>query len=264
MSPSFHLRRAPVRVRGGWTRGCWCTGAHMGVHPRLPSPAPLLSPQLFQGNWDAVTPAVQPLGRMVQARHVRILPRRFHNRIVLRAELLGCPPGTAARGGCRGLPPGARTPAPCPPLPLPKVPTAPLGVLPVTATVTAMPTPPPCGAGEFWCGDGCVGASRRCDGVADCAGGADEAGCEPPTTATPTHPARCPHCWGPLGACAPSGAGVWGAGPLTARLCFLQPPSPRQRRHPGADPAAASSPPDSGEPWGWGGGTRWGAGGGSG
>lgn len=220
--------------------GAGTRGACMGVHPPTPSPAPPLSPQLFQGNWDAVTPVVRPLGRMVQAQHVRILPRRFHNRIVLRAELLGCPPGTAAiGGGSVGVPPAARTPRS--PLPLPKVAPAPLG---------ATPTPPPCGAGELWCGDGCVGASRRCDGVADCAGGADEAGCKPPPTAVPTRPARYPHCWGPLGACAPTGAGVWGAGPLTARLYSLQPPGPHQRWHPG-------------EPRGWGG-MRRGAGGGSG
>ncbi|CAM9200588.1 unnamed protein product [Bubo scandiacus] len=48
--------------------------------------------ELFQGNRDADTLAVRLLGRMVQARHVRILPQDFHNRIVLRAELLGCPP----------------------------------------------------------------------------------------------------------------------------------------------------------------------------
>lgn len=68
-----------------------CTGVHPGVHPFTLTAA---LPQLFQGNWDATTPVVQPLGHMVQARYVRILPRSFHNAIFLRAELLGCPTGT--------------------------------------------------------------------------------------------------------------------------------------------------------------------------
>lgn len=51
-------------------------------------------PQLFQGNWDATTPVVQPLDHVVQARYVRVVPQRFHNAIFLRAELLGCPTGT--------------------------------------------------------------------------------------------------------------------------------------------------------------------------
>lgn len=61
--------------------------------------------QLFQGNQDATTPVVRLLGRMVQAQHVRILPQDFHNRIVLRAELLGCPTGTRDNGGQGGHPP---------------------------------------------------------------------------------------------------------------------------------------------------------------
>ncbi|XP_050572817.1 LOW QUALITY PROTEIN: SCO-spondin-like [Cygnus atratus] len=168
--------------------------------------------QLFQGNLDAVTPAVQPLGRMVQAQHVRILPRRFHNRIVLRAELLGCPP----------------------------VPPAPLGAVPVTATVMAMPTPPPCGAGEFWCGDGCVGASRRCDGVADCTGGADEAGCEPPSTAVPTHPASPP---------APASAGILGLTPQPPPAPPTAPPAePPTAAGTGAPHPAVLGPATSGPP----------------
>lgn len=67
--------------------------------------------QLFQGNQDASTPVVRLLGRMVQAQHVRILPQDFHNRIVLRAELLGCPTGTRDNGGQGGHPPPGGCPS---------------------------------------------------------------------------------------------------------------------------------------------------------
>ncbi|XP_068790174.1 SCO-spondin-like [Struthio camelus] len=50
--------------------------------------------ELFQGNFDDTTPVARTFGRMLQARHVRILPQDFHNGIFLRAELLGCGPGS--------------------------------------------------------------------------------------------------------------------------------------------------------------------------
>lgn len=109
----------PLPCTCGWVQVCWCTAVHMdlrkglcmslcrgvcmgvhmgtctGVHPGVhPFTLTAALPQLFQGNWDATTPVVQPLGRMVQARYVRILPQGFHNAIFLRAELLGCPTGT--------------------------------------------------------------------------------------------------------------------------------------------------------------------------
>ncbi|XP_072707738.1 SCO-spondin-like [Ciconia boyciana] len=155
--------------------------------------------ELFQGNWDAGTPAVRLLGRMVQARHVRILPQDFHNRIVLRAELLGCPPGPV-----------------------------------VTVTMPATPSRRPCGAGEFRCGSGCLPASRRCDGVTDCPGSADEAGCEPPTSSSPTAPAAAGVLASPTTqppsappAAAPPGTGTRllpaGAEPTPAADCVLSP-----------------------------------------
>lgn len=204
----------PLPCTCGWVQVCWCTAVHMdlcmglcmslrtgvcmgvhmgtctGVHPGVhPFTLTAALPQLFQGNWDATTPVVQPLDHMVQARYVRILPQGFHNAIFLRAELLGCPTGTlrCAEGA---PPPPPRTSSPCPPLPLPEV--------PLDLAVTTVVTPAPCGTGEFWCGVSCVTASRRCDGATDCPGGADEAGCEPPSSTTlPTHPARYWHWWGP-------------------------------------------------------------------
>ncbi|XP_056190274.1 LOW QUALITY PROTEIN: SCO-spondin-like [Falco biarmicus] len=52
--------------------------------------------QLFQGPPDPSTPAVWLLGRMVQARHVRLLPQDPLPRIALHAELLGCPSGSGS------------------------------------------------------------------------------------------------------------------------------------------------------------------------
>lgn len=125
LRPRCRLHRGATATAGGhggrhavstgctWSHGCTHGATHVGARaqacapPCLSLPAhpclcpPSLSPplQLFQGNWDASTPAVRLLGRMVQARHVRILPQDFHNRIVLRTELLGCPPGMGGRGG---------------------------------------------------------------------------------------------------------------------------------------------------------------------
>ncbi|XP_069738785.1 LOW QUALITY PROTEIN: SCO-spondin-like [Phaenicophaeus curvirostris] len=48
--------------------------------------------RLFQGSRDAVSPSVRLLARMLQARHVRIVPQGSHHHLVLRVELLGCPP----------------------------------------------------------------------------------------------------------------------------------------------------------------------------
>ncbi|XP_074051346.1 SCO-spondin-like [Macrotis lagotis] len=59
-------------------------------HEILPGILP--TPQLFPGNWDDSTPAVRTFGRLVQARHVRVLPHDFHHNIFLRVELLGCDP----------------------------------------------------------------------------------------------------------------------------------------------------------------------------
>ncbi|XP_068939311.1 SCO-spondin-like [Petaurus breviceps papuanus] len=59
-------------------------------HEVLPGILPM--PKLFPGNWDDSTPAVRTFGRVVQARHVRVLPRDFHHSIFLRVELLGCNP----------------------------------------------------------------------------------------------------------------------------------------------------------------------------
>ncbi|XP_062426817.1 LOW QUALITY PROTEIN: SCO-spondin-like [Rhea pennata] len=64
--------------------------------------------ELFQGNSDDTTPAVRTFGRVLQAQHVRILPRDFHNGIFLRAELLGCPAGEPSLP----LAPGAGVPEP--------------------------------------------------------------------------------------------------------------------------------------------------------
>lgn len=240
MSPPLHLWHAPTRMRragcgvlehGG--RAWGCTPPLPALHPRSPRSSSRVTGMpscRWCGRWGAwCRRSTCASSRAASTTASSSAPSCWAARQV--PQPMG--------GGPWGFPPAARTPRS--PLPLPKVAPAPLG---------ATPTPPPCGAGELWCGDGCVGASRRCDGVADCAGGADEAGCKPPPTAVPTRPARYPHCWGPLGACAPTGAGVWGAGPLTARLYSLQPPGPHQRWHPG-------------EPRGWGG-MRRGAGGGSG
>ncbi|KAM9572871.1 SCO-spondin-like [Guaruba guarouba] len=135
--------------------------------------------QLFQGNQDSSTPAVRLLGRMVQAQHVRILPQDFHNRIVLRAELLGCPPVPPARHGAVTVP---VTPEMLPVIPM----------MPVTLTVPVTPSQRPCAMGEFQCGSGeCVLGGPQgplCDGVTDCRDGTDEAGCGPPSTTSPVAP----------------------------------------------------------------------------
>lgn len=195
---------APEGAGGATSRTCSCGGTqgprtwmlmHMRAHPSARSACtPRLSPcssQLFQGNRDAGTPAVRLLGRMVQARHVRILPQDFHNRIVLRAELLGCPPGTGGPG--RPFTPLPWQPFPTHLYPLPKVPPAQLGVVtvPVTmtvpvVTVTMLVTPSqrPCGVGEFQCRNGgCVPGGPHgalCNGINDCGDLSDELPCGEP------------------------------------------------------------------------------------
>nr|XP_014342845.1 PREDICTED: SCO-spondin [Latimeria chalumnae] len=49
--------------------------------------------QLFQGNVDDSSPAVEKFDRMITARYVRVLPHDFSNGIYLRTELLGCGEG---------------------------------------------------------------------------------------------------------------------------------------------------------------------------
>lgn len=184
----------PLPCMCGWVQVCWCCvrgfepglvsgfahgcaqgGAH-GYAPRCTTlhthhcPPTALSGQL--GCHHAGGAATGPRGAgTLRPRRPSALPQRH-----LPAGRAAGLPNRYPALCCGGYP---QTSSPCPPLPLPKVPLA--------VTVT----PASCGTGEFWCGVSCVTASRRCDGVIDCPGGADEAGCEPPSSTTlPTHPAR--------------------------------------------------------------------------
>ncbi|CAI5789335.1 SCO-spondin [Podarcis lilfordi] len=117
--------------------------------------------KLFQGNSDDSTPVVRTFQRMVRARHVRILPRDFHNGIFLRVELLGC-------GKVSPEPPG---------------------------TPTVPPTARPCWTGEFQCQNGrCVPAGPHgaiCDGFNDCGDFSDERHCGVGPSPEPSIPGGC-------------------------------------------------------------------------
>ncbi|XP_060137056.1 SCO-spondin-like [Zootoca vivipara] len=159
--------------------------------------------ELFQGNFDDATPVVRTFQHMVRARHVRILPRDFHNGIFLRVELLGCgkvspePPGTPT------VPPTARPcwtgefhcqNGRC-------VPAGPHGAIcdgfndcgdfsdEKHCGVGPSPEPPStpggCLPSQFRCAMSgvCIEASQRCDGVSDCPGAGDEVGCVPESRA---------------------------------------------------------------------------------
>ncbi|XP_013410409.1 lactadherin-like [Lingula anatina] len=48
-------------------------------------------PEVFDGNWNPVTPQVQLLDPPINARYIRINPVKWHNHVSMRADLLGCP-----------------------------------------------------------------------------------------------------------------------------------------------------------------------------
>lgn len=184
MAPTGTATASSPTATGCRTRWQWCRWAQKEGRPWVLTP--LLSLQLFAGNWAAGTPAVRLLGRMVQARHLRIVPRGFHHRIALRAELLGCPPGTS--WGPRGHPCnsdahcGATSPAHLGPHHVVPVTTPVMPVMmPVTMTPPAMPTQRPCGVSEFHCANGgCIPGGAQgamCDGINDCGDLSDELPC---------------------------------------------------------------------------------------
>ncbi|XP_053120701.1 SCO-spondin-like [Hemicordylus capensis] len=159
-----------------------------------------LEPKLFQGNSDDSTPVVRTFQRMVHARHIRLLPRDFHNRIFLRMELLGCGKVSPELPGIPTASPGWR---PCRAGEFQCrngrcVPAGPQGAicdgvndcwdfsdeLPCGAAPSLEPVPGTCLLSQFHCAASniCLEASRRCDGATDCPDAADEAGCGPAAT----------------------------------------------------------------------------------
>ena len=46
--------------------------------------------QIFVANFDAITPFATKFDRMIHARYLRLIPIQWHNRVALRAEVLGC------------------------------------------------------------------------------------------------------------------------------------------------------------------------------